>query len=184
MYYDVERIDDAQTQSDASLTGVGRDLASAWALRGDVQAARGSDELALASYHRALVLQPDYPTVQVAIADVYLRHGRYDRLLATLDRMQDNMEAGECPMRVHLLRGMAMRQLGRPREAADLFRSVCEQQPGDPEYLIMLAEAEFEAGDLAASRQALGHVFQLDPTHVEGRALVVRIENRDSLISR
>lgn len=178
MYYDVGRIEEAQKKSDEALVGGGRDLPAAWALRGDVLSARGSDDEALACYHRALVLQPDYPAVQIAIADVYHRHGRYDRLLATLDRLRDNVDADACPSKVHVLRGMAMMQLGRPREAADLFRSVCEHIPDDPDILMRLAEAEYEAGDIAASRQALGRVFQLDPNSDEGRALVTQIENR------
>lgn len=184
MYYDVGRIEDAQKKSDEALVGGGRELANAWALHGDVLAARGSDDDALACYHRALVLQPDYPAVQIAIADVYHRHGRYDRLLATLDRLRDNVEADACPARVHVLRGMAMMQLGRPREAADLFRSVCEHMPDNPDIVMRLAEAEYEAGDIAASRQALGRVFQLDPNNEEGRALVTQIESHLAPITR
>jgi tetratricopeptide (TPR) repeat protein len=184
MYYDVGQIEDAQQQSDDALTGTGRDLASAWALRGDVVAARGDDDAALACYHRALVLQPEYPEVQIAIADVYLRHGRYDRLLATLDRLRDNVEADSCPLRVHLLRGTAMMQLGRPREAAELFRTVCQQIPDDPNLLMRLAEAEYETGDFAASRQALGRVFELDPNNTDGRTLVARMETAARSASR
>lgn len=184
MYYDVGRIEEAERQVDEALLGGGRDLAAAWALKGDVMAARGGDDRALASYHRALVLQPDYPSVQLAIADVYLRHGRYDRSLATLDRLRDNISAEACPTKVHVLRGVAMLHLGRPREAADLFRSVCQQIPDDPQILMRLAEAEYEAGDIAASRQALGRVFQLDPSNQEGLALVTRIDSRLAPITR
>lgn len=184
MYYDTGRIEDAQKKAEEALVGGGRDLADAWALNGDVMAARGSDDRALACYHQALVLQSDFPAVQVAIADLYLRHGRYDRSLATLDRLRDNVAPSDCPAKVHLLRGVAMMHLGRPREAADLFRAVCQNLPDDPNILMRLAEAEYEAGDIAASRQALGRVFQLDPSNQEGLALVAQIESQQQTITR
>ena len=56
-----------------------RQLASAWALRGDVLREMGHDEEALASYHRAMSYQSHYPRVQLATADIYGRQKRHAR---------------------------------------------------------------------------------------------------------
>ncbi len=184
MYFEVGRVDDAQKQADESLVS-GRMLPQAWALQGDCLAARSADDAALAAYHRALVLQPDYPEVQAAIADVYYRHGRYDRLLATLDRLQDNVDVNACPIKIQMLRGLAMQALGRPREAAECFLACASRKPDDAEVLLRLAEAEFEAGDLAAARQAVGRALQLDQESAAALELVARFNKQDdSLIKR
>lgn len=184
MYFEVGRVDDAQKQADDSLVS-GRALPEAWALQGDCLAARSADDAALAAYHRALVLQPDFPEVQAAIADVYYRHGRYDRLLATLDRLQDNVDVNACPIKIQMLRGQAMQALGRPHEAAQCFMACASRKPDDAEILLRLAEAEFEAGDLAAARQAVGRALQLDQESAEALQMAARFNQQgESLIQR
>lgn len=183
MYFEVGRFEEAELQSEEALVS-GRSSAEAWGLRGDILAKRGADDEALAAYHRALALRADYPEVQVAIADVYHRQGRYDRLLATLDRLRDNVAADASPIRAEMLRGMAMGELGRPREAAQCFAAIAARSPSDLEILMKLAEAEFQAGDLAAARQAVGRVMQLDPESAEGRALVARMNAPQQRLAR
>ncbi|WP_164101070.1 tetratricopeptide repeat protein [Candidatus Laterigemmans baculatus] len=183
MYYEVGRFEDAAQQSEEALVS-GRSLPEAWRLRGDILGKRGADDAALAAYHRALALQADYPEVQVAIADVYHRQRRYDRLLATLDRLRDNVTADASPIRAEMLRGIAMGELGRPREAAQCFAAIAERSPGDVEILLKLAEAEYQAGDLAAARHALDRVLQLDSEHSEGLALAARINDPQQRLAR
>lgn len=178
MYLDVGRITEAQERSDEALVS-GREYASAWALQGDVMAATANDSQALSAYHRALAVQPNYPDVQIAIADLYRRQGRYDRLLATLDRLQDDMELTGCPIRVQQLRGIAMKELGRPREAADCFMAVCQCNPNDPQNLLMLAEAELEAGNTPAARHALELALQIDQHCSGAEAIVARLQQAE-----
>jgi len=60
---------------------------AAWALRGDVQRAEGSRTEALVSYHRALCYQPQFPEVQLALADVHSQDGKPQRALATIQAL-------------------------------------------------------------------------------------------------
>lgn len=179
MYFEQGRIEEAQQQADECLVS-GRLLPEAWSLQGDCLAARGSDEAALAAYHRALVLQPDFPEVQAAIADVYYRHGRYDRLLATLDRLQDNVDVSTCPVRISLLRGMAMHALGRHEEAAECFLVCAERDPHNPEILLHLAEAKLAVGDLAGARQAALRAAELDGTSPSIQAFVAKLQSQSN----
>lgn len=188
MYFETGRIDDAEKQSEEALVG-GRSLPEAWRLRGDVLASRGLNTEALAAFHRALALRSDYAEVQLAIAELYHREQRYDRLLATLDRLRDNVAADACPVRVELLRGLAMGELGRPREAADCFAAAAARNPGDGEILLRLAEAEFAAGDLTAARRALSRLARTDPRAIPEEllmrqaALVKRIDDHQQRLA-
>lgn len=183
MYLEVGRVDDAATQSADALAG-GRDLAAAWALHGDVLANRSKDDAALAAYHRALSIEPNYPEVQIAIADLYNRQGRYDRLLATLDRLQDDVNLDSCPIRAQYLRGLAMHHLDRPREAAECFAAVAAQQPENSDALVRLAEAQLSAGNLPAARQAVDRALQLDQTNREAQAVLAELHLSGVPLSR
>lgn len=183
MYFEVGRIEDAEQKVDEALLA-GRDLAEAWALHGDCLASRNRDEEALAAYHRALVLRPNYAEVQLSIAEVYRRSERFDRLLATLDRLQEDIEPTNCPIQVQHLRGIAMKELGRPREAANCFLAVARCNPNDPNNLLLLAEAELEAGDVAAARVALEKALQIDPTCQGAEVLVARLQETPSTLPR
>jgi len=171
----------AREQSNEALM-CGRELAATWALHGDVLAAEGDDQGALAAYHRALVLQPHYPQVQIAVAEVYQRLGRYDRLLATLDRLQDGVDPSNCPVRAQLLRGLAMKQLGRPREAADCFLHVAQSFPHDTENLILLAESELECGNHDAARKALDRALSIDAQCPGSHAILARLTANNALL--
>ena len=89
MYFEVGRVDDAFQQSMIALQA-NRVSAPVWALRGDCLLQQGQLDDALAAYHRALAIQPDFVQVQLQAAEVYRSQGRYDRLLATLDRLQES----------------------------------------------------------------------------------------------
>ena len=112
MYLDLGRLAEADQQSQMALSGA-RDSPGAWQLRGDCLRAAGEEEEALGAYHRALGLQPDFPEVQLQAADIYRSQERYDRLLATLDRLEDSMGADQTPARADLLQGIALRKMGR-----------------------------------------------------------------------
>ncbi len=128
MYMETGRLEEANLHSESALESE-RDAPAAWALRGDCLKAAGQMEEALAAYHRALALQPDYPEVQLRAAEIYQSQQRYDRLLATLDRLQDGTGIDQAPARVDLLKGIAMRQLGRAEEAEQCFVRASTKDP-------------------------------------------------------
>ena len=95
-------LDAAEMRAEAAIKNQ-RQLASAWALRGDVQKERGRMDEALLSYHRALAYQEQYPRVQIAIAEVYRYQDRPQRALSTLDHLFDRYAPGTVPSEVELL---------------------------------------------------------------------------------
>lgn len=177
MQFELGNLEDAERQCAEALP-VGRDLPDTWALHGDCLRCRGEGEAALAAYHRALALQPDFPEVQIQAAELYRQQGRYDRLLATLDRLRDSTGDAACPTRAHMLRGIAMRQLGRPDEAAQCFAMAARQTPGDPNVHLQIASLSLETNDFKTARLATRKALELDPQSTLGNELGAQIEQR------
>lgn len=177
MYLDVGRLEDADRQSLAALE-VERNSATVWALRGDCLSARGNRVKALAAYHRALALQPDFPTAQLEAADIYRQQGRYDRLLATLDRLQDGVSQKEIPARADMLRGIAMRELGHPGEARRCFVRAATKDPDDANAYLQLASLSLDEGDLAAAQQSLVQAMEIDSHSIVDSELLARLREQ------
>lgn len=131
MYLDSGRFEEADACSRQALQSE-RDSAAAWALRGDCLHAAGALDDALAAYHRALALRPDYPEVQLQAAEIYHQQQRYDRMLATLDRLQDGTGIDDAPPQVDLLQGTAMQHLGRLEEAQRCFARAAAKRAASP----------------------------------------------------
>jgi Flp pilus assembly protein TadD len=168
MYLDLGCLPEADSHSTWALESE-RDSAQAWALRGDCLQAAGKSDEALAAYHRALALQPDYPQVQLQAAEIYRVQQRYDRLLATLDRLQDGVGIEDAPARVDLLQGIAMRRLGRAEEARRCFARASSKDPKDATPHLELASLALERGDVTRARESLDLAIQLNPDTVEGQ---------------
>jgi tetratricopeptide (TPR) repeat protein len=163
MYLDLGRLTDADRQSLAALEA-DRQSAEVWALRGDCLVLSGDHAGALAAYHRALALQPDYPEVQLQAAELYRLQGRYDRLLATIDRLKDTVGNDEsCPSRAHMLRGIALQQFQRHSDAQRCFQEAIRRDPVDPEPYLYLAALHLEQGDVEAAREPLETAIKLSP---------------------
>lgn len=165
MYLELGRLEAADSHSRWALE-LKRDSAEAWALRGDCLKAANAKSDALAAYHRALALQPDYPEVQVQAAEIYLVEHRYDRVLATLDRLQDGVGIDDASARVDILQGIAMRKLGRAEEARRCFVRASRKDPQDAAPHLELALLEVDNGDLESARQSWQLARQLDPDSV------------------
>ncbi len=144
----------AALQADAAIQA-NRQLASAWALQGDVLRGQGRDDEALASYHRALSHQSHYPRVQLAAADLYARQKRPARALATLRTLADGYPSGETPQEVFVLQGLALKELGRYEAAAETLALAANQAAPSTELLLRLAEAQWLAGDAGHARLTL-----------------------------
>lgn len=165
MYLKSGRLREANEQSISALQAE-RNSAEVWALRGDCMLASGNQEEALAAYHRALALRPDYPKAQLQAAEIYHAQQRHDRLLATVDRLQENVGIDEVPARADMLRGFAMRELGRGSEAERCFARAAEKQPDSPEPHLQLASLALQEKDMATARASLSRALELDPESV------------------
>jgi tetratricopeptide (TPR) repeat protein len=133
---------------------------------------------ALAAYHQALALQPDFPEVQLEIAELYRQQGRYDRLLATIDRLQDTIAEGDaCPSRAHMLRGIALHQLQRYGDAQRCFQDAIASDPNNPEPHLHLASLLLEQGDAQAARAPLQQAIALSPQSPGAIALAKEVRD-------
>lgn len=188
MYLEIGRLEEASRHSLIALQAE-RSSAEAWTLQGDCLFAGGRKEDALAAYHRALALNPGSDQAQLQAAEIYHSLGRYDRLLATIDRLQESQGMEQMPARSDMLRGMAMRQLGRPSEARRCFTRAATKQPGDPSPHLQLASLALEEGDVSAAKSSLAVAMELDPNalrnHARGLdpAILRRLQNTPLLVA-
>jgi Tfp pilus assembly protein PilF len=166
MYLELGRLQEADQHSRWALESK-RGSAEAWALRGDCLKAADKGDQALAAYHRALALQPDYPEVQLQAAEIYRTQRRYDRLLATLDRLQDGVGIDDAPPRVDMLQGIAMRQLGRSEQARRCFVRASTKDPTDAKPHLELATLAVERGNVQSAKDSLAVALSLDPDTIQ-----------------
>ncbi|MCO8125530.1 tetratricopeptide repeat protein [Stieleria sp. TO1_6] len=166
MYLQVGRLDDAQRQSEIALAAE-RNSAEIWALRGDCLKESGDHEQALAAYHRALAIQPDFVDAKLQIAELYLNNDQYDRLLATLDQIDSSGDESIVPTRVHMLRGIAMRNLDRPELAVEHFAKASKSDPTRAEPHLQLAAIELENGKPDSASLSIARAMELDRELVE-----------------
>lgn len=184
MYLDLDRVADADRQSLAALQA-DRQSAEVWGLRGDCLVKLGDIEGALAAYHQALALQPDYSDVQLELAELYRQQGRYDRLLATIDRLQDTIGEGDvCPSRAHMLRGIALHQLQRYGDAQRCFQDAIASDPKNPEPHLHLAALLLEQGDAQSARAPLQQAITLSPQSPSAIALAQQVRSVAESVER
>ena len=161
MYLQVGRIDAAEQQSLLALESE-RNSAEIWTLEGDCLRAREKAPEALAAYHRALAIQPDQIEVKLRVAELYLLEEKHDRLLATLDGIGAELDDTQIPQRVHLMRGIAMRQLGRHELAIRHFRQAIQRDPTTAEPHLQIAATELESGNTASAHESIARALDLD----------------------
>ena len=164
MYLERGELHRAAVQAEKAISA-NRQLASAWALRGDVQRAEGSRTEALASYHRALCYQPQYPEVQLALADVHSQQGKPQRALATIQNLAEHYPAGQIPCEISHRQGLELRTLGRYRESAECLAAAARQPNPSAELLYDLARSQSLAGDRAGAGQSVAAALRLKPEH-------------------
>lgn len=183
MYLEVGRLDEADQHSQWALR-LQRDSEEAWALRGDCLRAAGEDKEALAAYHRALALRPDYVEVQLQAAEIYRAGRRFDRVLATLDRLQDGIGIEEAPPRVDMLQGIAMRRLGRSEEAHGCFVRAARKDPSDPAPHLEIASLALEQDDAESARQSIAMVKRLDPNSPAESTILQQLVDQQQRVAR
>ncbi len=183
MYLELNMLEQAEVQV-AMAMEADRTSAEVWALQGDCRFRRNDQVGALASYHRALAIQPDYPEVQLQTAELYHQQGRYDRLLATIDCLQEGLESTEhCPARAQMLRGLALRELKRPYEAKQCFLAATLAQPDDSDLQMQLAETCLKLGDLATARTAVDRALTLTPNAASAIELARQLSAAESRVA-
>jgi tetratricopeptide (TPR) repeat protein len=163
MYLQSNRIEEAIAQVDDAIAS-DASQPIAWQLRGDIASRQANYHDALAAYHRALSLQPEFIEVQLSLAEVYQAMGKSDRMLATLDRLREQLPKDSCPLHLHLLRSIALRDLGRLDAACVCMEEASRMRPNDARLLEQLAQLYELAGrpsQALQTRQAAVQVAHL-----------------------
>ncbi len=161
----------------------GRELASAHRLRGDILQQQQRWRDALAAYHRALNIQPQYPEVQLAIAQVYYRNGRPQRALSTLRGLASAYPPGEQPAELLYRQGLACAALGRHELAASQLAMAEARGMHSADLLYELAEARLQTGDGAGAVATLHRALELAPQHPHAARLCDLISRDRQLAS-
>jgi len=154
----------AGQHADAAIASNGQ-LAAAWALRGHVLLAQGDSGSALTSFHRALSYEQPLPEVQLAIARIYERENRPQRVLATLQSLAATYPQGQVPQEVLVQEGLALRALGRHQDAVTALAAAAQIGNPPPELLCDLARTQIMAGDKPAAVQTLALASSRSPQH-------------------
>lgn len=176
MYLEQDDFDRAAEQADAALRGH-RNNPAAWALKGDVLRCRGQHAEAIDAYHRALIYRPDWPEVQVTVAELYRMSNRPQRALATLDRLGDQRSATQVPPRAFLLRAQSLADLGQHETALLCLRQVAPMiAPDQTALLVEFAQTQYQLGDLLEARQSIARALQHAPESKNALALQARLD--------
>ncbi len=171
MYLERNDIENARQMAKQAIA-IDHRNAKAWALMGSVHRSSHQWEACLNCNHRALLIQPDYPEVQLAIADAYRQLGRPQRSIATLDRMIDLHPTENSTADSMLIRGLALADMGRNEEAIAVLSKASEKLPVDhADKQVLIATAYYRMGELVQARMALGKVLGKIPEHSDARRL-------------
>jgi tetratricopeptide (TPR) repeat protein len=170
MYLETGDLQQASRLADR-VVGSGRPLPNAHRLRGDIRQRQGRLDDALADYHRALAIQPVYPEVQTAIASVYYRQDRPQRVLSTLQALAGSYPSGEEPAETLYLQGLAYKALGRQDQALRHLTRAEERGLQSADLLCNLAEARYLAGDPVAAQATIQRAMELEPDNPAIRRL-------------
>ena len=155
-------------------------LSGAWALKGDVDVARGRLDDALATYHRAVAYNAHQPRVQLAMSSIYQRQERPQRALSTLETLAEQFPPGEIPANVYAAQGKCLKQLGRHQDAVEMLAQAVIQGTPSADLLVELADAQFQAGDAIAANSTLDSALVQDPGHSYGLQLKSSLETRQN----
>lgn len=184
---DAGDLDQAADQVAAVLA---RDKANAYAhfLTGEIAAARGDDESAVAGWSRALELQPAANRLNYLLAMAQRRLGRMDEAEALLEkrgdvpvRMEDPLAAEVDAMRLSgqvLVQqaGVAERE-GRLEDARQILERAVALDPQDGAARQNLGLLRYRGGDLPAARADLEAAIALEPSNARFRvSLAVILE--------
>ncbi len=175
MYFEQKELPKAMEQAEVALRQH-RNHAGAWALLGDIQREHRNLQAALDCYSKSLIFKNDAPAVQVSLAEVYREMGRPQRALATLTSLEHDLPEDKVPPKAWLLKGLAYADLGENSNAKKYF-SLTAQRAGDStELMLQLAQAQYQAGDLAEARLCLGQVLSRDSKNEAALSLQANLD--------
>jgi tetratricopeptide (TPR) repeat protein len=183
MYLARGQVHQASVQADEAIAA-NREFAAAWALHGDVLKAEGLRSEAQSSYHRALAIQPHYPEVQLALADLYGQQDKPQRALATLQTLADHYPPDQVPSEVSYREGLVLRRLGRHEDAAQRLAAAIRRGPPSADMHFELAQTQILSGDRNAASQTVAAGLALHPNHAGLSRLGSELGNRQGTVAQ
>ena len=153
-------------------------LAAAWALRGQAYWRMNQLERALADFQRALELAPNDRALLADVAGLYRQIGQPTRSLTTIQRLIDTYPANQSPQSLRLIEGITLKELGRPREAAESLLAAVRIGPPNADIYSQLAEVHLSLGQPIEASQAVDSALAIDPNHAASRAMAARLASR------
>jgi tetratricopeptide (TPR) repeat protein len=176
-YVDVGRDDDALAQ----FATAAQLLAAhpAWPERLDVlyetaliHGRHGDLATATRLYEEIVAQDPDYFPAWINLGALRNQEGDYARALDAADRA---VAVRPDVPNAYVVRGHALRGLGRPRDAIGAFDAALDRAPGAIEALLGLGAAAFEAGDFEGAAPAFAQVVRSAPSRDAYRGLVLSL---------
>ena len=156
-------------------------LAAAWALRGRAYLRMNQTERALADLQRALEYAPQDRDVLLDIAGIYQLIGQPTRRLTTLHQLMDTYPSGQKPQPLLLMEAMALKELGRGRQATESLRAASQVGPPSADVLSQLAQAHASMGEYDLATHAAQQALEVDASHIASRELLTRLTSPAAL---
>lgn len=150
-------------------------LGEAWALRGRIFWQLNQPDRALADLQRALEFAPASADVLLDVAVMYRERGQPERCLTTLHQLHDTYAPGEVPQTALLLEGLALLDISRPQQAADVLLAAIGRGVPNAELLYYLAQAQSAAGRYAEATAAANEALKIDASHQASRQLLAQL---------
>lgn len=175
MFLALGELEKAGNSADLAIAG-NRELASAWALRGDVLFRRQHLDDALSSYHRSLDYEKCNCGVRLAVARIYGLTNQPQRSLTTLAVLSEHYRPGTEPQEVLFLEGLALKELRQYPKAIETLVAASQRGPQSADILYHLADAHWRSGDSANARLSTSAALKLNPYHAASLGLKDRLD--------
>jgi len=170
MYRSIGDLGQARAHAELAIASNGQ-LASAWALRGQVVQAQGNRGAALADFHRALSYDAALPDVQLAVAEIYAQENRPQRALATLQSLAATNPSGPLTAEIAIRQARALAAIDRRDDAVRLLAKAAKANDAPIAVFHELAGLQLSAGDVMAARGTVEQGISRHPQHPPFRAL-------------
>lgn len=150
-------------------------MPSAWALRGRVARHQQDLSQAMADLHLALQYEPAARDVLLELAALHRQAKRPHREMTTLHRLRETYVPGEEPTDLLTREAEVYLALGRPHNAAERLRLVCDRPDPTASQLCLLAEAEAAIGDPAGALAAAQRALEVDSSSEPAQQLLAKL---------
>ncbi len=141
-------------------------------LRYALALAKDDGERIRAYFHLAQVLERlDYCQASIETAERFEGLARQDGRRLPLSPQWRELVTTQA-WRIPAIRGMCLRRIGKPAEAAEAYRASLRMSPGNIDVMLQLAETQIDAGQTRAAAETADKVLAREPGNVSGLALL------------